>query len=180
MGESQRHWNHGPQTPNANYAPGVLELSEIRPLLLKAERCAQRGGASGTGAGEPAAAASRHQPRRVCRPALIMPGEVAPSHHNQSTLRFYRGRPRRSPSTSARKCPGDFMTRSGWHDHGNLAMNGDCRWSRFAAGQLSGCGFAEDYPQEQQRVTRKRATACRAMLPICCRCAIRWEVLADF
>lgn len=173
-----------PKTPNANCAPAYWNYQEIRPLLLES------GGLIG----------AKEAVRRVLvleNPALrgqssitatlyaglqlIMPGEVAPSHrHNQSALRFIVEGKGAFTAVDGERTPmneGDFILTPQWrwHDHGNpgdepvIWLDG----LDLPLVNILGCGFAEDYPEEQQPVTRKEEIICRVTLPICCRCGIR-------
>lgn len=156
----------GAKTPNANCAPAYWNYQEIRPLLLE----------SGSLIG------AKEAVRRVLvleNPALrgqssitatlyaglqlIMPGEVAPSHrHNQSALRFIVEGKGAFTAVDGERTPmneGDFILTPQWrwHDHGN---HGDepVIWLDgldLPLVNTLGCGFAEDYPEEQQPVTRK-------------------------
>lgn len=155
-----------PKTPNANCAPAYWNYQEIRPLLLES------GGLIG----------AKEAVRRVLvleNPALrgqssitatlyaglqlIMPGEVAPSHrHNQSALRFIVEGKGAFTAVDGERTPmneGDFILTPQWrwHDHGNpgdepvIWLDG----LDLPLVNILGCGFAEDYPEEQQPVTRK-------------------------
>lgn len=155
-----------PKTPNANCAPAYWNYQEIRPLLLES------GGPIG----------AKEAVRRVLvleNPALrgqssitatlyaglqlIMPGEVAPSHrHNQSALRFIVEGKGAFTAVDGERTPmneGDFILTPQWrwHDHGNpgdepvIWLDG----LDLPLVNILGCGFAEDYPEEQQPVTRK-------------------------
>jgi gentisate 1,2-dioxygenase len=154
-----------PKTPNATCAPAYWNYQEIRPLLLESgeligakeamrrvlvlENPALRGQSSITSS-------------LYAGLQLIMPGEVAPSHrHNQSALRFVvEGEGRLPPSTaSAAMRAGDFILTPQWrwHDHGNPG-NEPVVWLDgldLPLVNYLGCGFAEDYPEDQQPVTRK-------------------------
>lgn len=110
-----------------------------------------------------------------------MPGEVAPSHrHNQSALRFIvegKGAFTAVDGERTQMHEGDFILTPQWcwHDHGNPGEEAVV-WLDgldLPLVNLLGCGFAEDYPQEQQPVTRQEGIIYLAMRPICCRCAIR-------
>ena len=155
-----------PKTPNANCVPAYWNYQEIRPLLLE----------SGSLIG------AKEAVRRVLvleNPALrgqssitatlyaglqlIMPGEVAPSHrHNQSALRFIVEGKGAFTAVDGERTPmneGDFILTPQWrwHDHGNpgdepvIWLDG----LDLPLVNTLGCGFAEDYPEEQQPVTRK-------------------------
>ncbi len=155
-----------PKTPNANCAPAYWNYQEIRPLLLE----------SGSLIG------AKEAVRRVLvleNPALrgqssitatlyaglqlIMPGEVAPSHrHNQSALRFIVEGKGAFTAVDGERTPmneGDFILTPQWrwHDHGNpgdepvIWLDG----LDLPLVNTLGCGFAEDYPEDQQPVTRK-------------------------
>jgi gentisate 1,2-dioxygenase len=93
---------------------------------------------------------------------LILPGEVAPSHrHTQSALRLIvegSGAYTAVEGERATMHPGDFIITPSWtwHDHGNDAgepvvwLDGlDIPIVRFLD-----CGFAENYPQASQPVSR--------------------------
>ncbi len=94
---------------------------------------------------------------------LIMPGEVAPSHrHNQSALRFIvegKGAFTAVDGERTQMHEGDFILTPQWrwHDHGNPGSE-PVVWLDgldLPLVNLLGCGFAEDYPEDQQPVTRK-------------------------
>lgn len=154
-----------PQTPNANCAPALWHYPEIRPLLMRAgeligareavrrvlvlENPMLRGTSSIT--------ASLYAGLQ-----LIMPGEVAPSHrHNQSALRFIvegKGAFTAVDGERTTMHEGDFILTPQWrwHDHGNTG-NEPVVWLDgldLPLVNYLGCGFAEDYPVEQQPVTR--------------------------
>lgn len=92
-----------------------------------------------------------------------MPGEVAPSHrHNQSALRFVvegEGAFTAVDGERTQMRAGDFILTPQWrwHDHGNRG-NEPVVWVDgldLPLVNYLGCGFAEDYPEDQQPVTRK-------------------------
>src|SRR3954454_23123500 len=98
---------------------------------------------------------------------LILPGEIAPSHrHTQSALRLIvegSGAFTAVEGERATMHPGDFIITPSWtwHDHGNPAdepvvwLDGlDIPLVRFFD-----CGFAENYPQEEQPVSRPEGDA---------------------
>ncbi|EHC62669.1 Gentisate 1,2-dioxygenase [Salmonella enterica subsp. enterica serovar Johannesburg str. S5-703] len=168
-----------PQTPNANCAPAYWNYQEIRPLLMESgnvigakeairrvlvlENPALRGQSSITAT-------------LYAGLQLILPGEVAPSHrHNQSALRFIvegKGafaftavdgeRKGAFTAVDGERTPmhtGDFILTPQWrwHDHGNPGSE-PVVWLDgldLPLVNLLGCGFAEDYPEDQQPVTRK-------------------------
>lgn len=93
---------------------------------------------------------------------LIMPGEVAPSHrHTQSALRFIvegQGAFTAVDGERTMMHPGDFILTPQWrwHDHGNPGSE-PVVWLDgldLPIVNYLGCAFAEDYPEEQQPVTR--------------------------
>ncbi|QLR43327.1 gentisate 1,2-dioxygenase [Enterobacter sp. RHBSTW-00994] len=155
-----------PQTPNANCAPAYWNYQEIRPLLLE---CGDLIGA-------------KEAVRRVLvleNPALrgmssitttlyaglqlILPGEVAPSHrHNQAALRFIvegKGAFTAVDGERTQMCVGDLILTPQWcwHDHGNTGDD-PVVWLDgldLPLVNLLGCGFAEDYPEDQHPITRK-------------------------
>lgn len=155
-----------PKTPNATCAPAYWNYQEIRPLLMKSgeligakeairrvlvlENPALRGQSSITSS-------------LYAGLQLIMPGEVAPSHrHNQSALRFVvEGEGAFTAVDGERTAmrAGDFILTPQWrwHDHGNPG-NEPVVWLDgldLPLVNYLGCGFAEDYPEDQQPVTRK-------------------------
>lgn len=155
-----------PQTPNANCAPAYWNYQEIRPLLLESgnligakeavrrvlvlENPALRGQSSITAT-------------LYAGLQLILPGEVAPSHrHNQSALRFIvegQGAFTAVDGERTQMHPGDFILTPQWrwHDHGNPGDEPVVWLDGLDLPLVNtlGCGFAEDYPEEQQPVTRK-------------------------
>lgn len=155
-----------PQTPNANCAPAYWNYQEIRPLLMESgnvigakeairrvlvlENPALRGQSSITAT-------------LYAGLQLILPGEVAPSHrHNQSALRFIVEGKGAFTAVDGERTPmhtGDFILTPQWrwHDHGNPGSE-PVVWLDgldLPLVNLLGCGFAEDYPEDQQPVTRK-------------------------
>ncbi|EKC3234868.1 gentisate 1,2-dioxygenase [Salmonella enterica] len=155
-----------PQTPNANCAPVYWNYQEIRPLLMESgnvigakeairrvlvlENPALRGQSSITAT-------------LYAGLQLILPGEVAPSHrHNQSALRFIVEGKGAFTAVDGERTPmhtGDFILTPQWrwHDHGNPGSE-PVVWLDgldLPLVNLLGCGFAEDYPEDQQPVTRK-------------------------
>ncbi|HIF4662311.1 TPA: gentisate 1,2-dioxygenase [Citrobacter koseri] len=155
-----------PQTPNANCAPAYWNYQEIRPLLLESgnligakeavrrvlvlENPALRGQSSITAT-------------LYAGLQLILPGEVAPSHrHNQSALRFIvegQGAFTAVDGERTQMHPGDFILTPQWrwHDHGNPGDEPMVWLDGLDLPLVNtlGCGFAEDYPEEQQPMTRK-------------------------
>ncbi len=153
-----------PKTPNATCAPAYWNYQEIRPLLLK----------SGSLIG------AKEAVRRVLvleNPALrgqssitatlyaglqlIIPANRTSHRHNQSALRFIvEGKGafihdgERTPMNE-----GDFILTPQWcwHDHGNPGEESVISLDGLDLPLVNtlGCGFAEDYPEEQQPVTRK-------------------------
>ncbi|MBI1395160.1 MAG: gentisate 1,2-dioxygenase [Betaproteobacteria bacterium] len=98
---------------------------------------------------------------------LILPGEIAPSHrHTQTALRLIVegvGAYTAVDGERATMHPGDFIITPSWmwHDHGNPAsepvvwLDGlDIPLVRFLD-----CGFAENYPEEVQPVSRPEGDA---------------------
>ena len=155
-----------PPTPNAHCVPAYWNYQEIRPLLLESgdligakeairrvlvlENPMLRGQSSIT-------------PTLYAGLQLIMPGEVAPSHrHNQSALRFIvegKGAFTAVDGERTKMHEGDFILTPQWrwHDHGNPGSE-PVVWLDgldLPLVNLLGCGFAEDYPEDQQPVTRK-------------------------
>lgn len=154
-----------PQTPNANCAPAYWNYQEIRPLLMESgnvigakeairrvlvlENPALRGQSSITAT-------------LYAGLQLILPGEVAPSHrHNQSALRFivevrriYRGG-RRAHANAYRRFYPDAAVALARSWQSGVRAGGMAGWSGSAVSQPPGLWFAEDYPEDQQPVTRK-------------------------
>lgn len=98
-----------------------------------------------------------------CGLQLILPGEVAPSHrHTQSALRFIvEGAGAYTAVDGERTVmhPGDFIITPSWtwHDHGNPAEGEPVVWMDgldIQILQLFDATFAENYPHEQQPVTK--------------------------
>ena len=170
--------------------PGVLELPEIRPLLLESELIgAKEAGAPGTGAENPQLRGQSSITSSLYAGLQpIMPGEVAPSHrHNSVGAALCRGRPWRVYCRRRRAHghePGDFILTPQWrwYDHGNWGGNRLSGWmvSIYRWSTISAAVLREDYPQEQQPVTRQRAITAEATRPTCRRCAIRWEIPRRF
>lgn len=154
-----------PKTPNANCAPALWHYDAIRPLLMESGKLIGAKEAvrrvlvleNPQLRGESSITKSLYAGLQ-----LILPGEVAPSHrHNQSALRFIiegSGAFTAVDGERTQMHPGDFILTPQWrwHDHGNpgdqpvVWLDGlDLPLVNYL-----GCGFAEDYPQEQQPVTR--------------------------
>ncbi len=158
-----------PRQPASDCIPALWRFSELRPYLMEAGRLISaeeavrrvlvlenpgiRGQASIT-------------PSLYAGLQLILPGEIAPSHrHTQSALRFVvEGRGAYTAVDGERTTmePGDFIITPSWtwHDHGNpseaeggepvIWLDGlDIPTVRFL-----GAGFAENYPEAVQPVTR--------------------------
>ncbi|MFC5698799.1 gentisate 1,2-dioxygenase [Pseudomonas sp. GCM10022186] len=158
-----------PRQPTSDCVPALWRFSELRPYLMEAGRLISaeeavrrvlvlenpgiRGQASIT-------------PSLYAGLQLILPGEIAPSHrHTQSALRFVvEGRGAYTAVDGERTTmePGDFIITPSWtwHDHGNpseaeggepvIWLDGlDIPTVRFF-----GAGFAENYPEAVQPVTR--------------------------
>ncbi|GAB3626629.1 Gentisate 1,2-dioxygenase [Pandoraea terrae] len=97
---------------------------------------------------------------------LILPGEIAPSHrHTQSALRFIvEGKGAWTAVNGERTTmrPGDFIITPSWtwHDHGNPVEADGGEPVVWLDGldiplvQQFDAGFAENYPESQQPVTR--------------------------
>ncbi|MBK5143984.1 gentisate 1,2-dioxygenase [Budviciaceae bacterium BWR-B9] len=93
---------------------------------------------------------------------LIMPGEVAPSHrHTQSALRFIvegEGAFTAVDGERTMMHAGDFILTPQWrwHDHGNPGSEPVVWLDGLDLPLVNylGCAFAENYPEEQQPVTR--------------------------
>lgn len=155
-----------PQTPNPTCAPAYWNYQEIRPLLLESgnligakeavrrvlvlENPMLRGQSSITST-------------LYAGLQLILPGEVAPSHrHNQSALRFIvegKGAFTAVDGERTQMHAGDFILTPQWqwHDHGNPGDE-PVVWLDgldLPLVNILGCGFAEDYPEDQQPVSRK-------------------------
>ncbi|MDE9431777.1 gentisate 1,2-dioxygenase [Xenorhabdus bovienii] len=93
---------------------------------------------------------------------LIMPGEIAPSHrHSQSALRFIVEGSGAFTAVNGERTmmeAGDFILTPQWqwHDHGNPGTKPVIWLDGLDLPLVNslGCGFAEDYPEEQQPVLR--------------------------
>ncbi|WP_058913832.1 gentisate 1,2-dioxygenase [Entomohabitans teleogrylli] len=155
-----------PNTPNPTCAPALWRYQDIRPYLMQSgeligakeairrvlvlENPSLRGQASITSS-------------LYAGLQLIMPGEVAPSHrHTQSALRFIvEGNDAFTAVDGERTVmhEGDFILTPQWrwHDHGNSG-NEPVVWLDgldLPLVNYLGCGFAENYPEDQQPVTRR-------------------------
>lgn len=93
---------------------------------------------------------------------LILPGEVAPSHrHTQSALRFIiegEGAFTAVDGERTMMHPGDFILTPQWywHDHGNPGTQPVIWLDGLDLPLVNylGCAFAENYPQDQQPLSR--------------------------
>ncbi|WJV62984.1 gentisate 1,2-dioxygenase [Pectobacteriaceae bacterium CE70] len=154
-----------PQTPHTPTVPALWNYQQVRPFLMKSgeligakeavrrvlvlENPALRGKSSITSS-------------LYAGLQLIMPGEVAPSHrHTQSALRFIvegQGAFTAVDGERTMMHPGDFILTPQWcwHDHGNPG-NEPVVWLDgldLPLVNFLGCGFAENYPEDQQPVIR--------------------------
>jgi gentisate 1,2-dioxygenase len=98
---------------------------------------------------------------------LILPGEVAPSHrHTQSALRFIVEGDGAYTAVDGERTTmreGDFIITPSWtwHDHGNGGQ-GPMVWLDgldIPLVQMLDAGFAENYPKDEQEVTRPMGDA---------------------
>lgn len=167
--------------PGSAAAPWLWRWSDLRPLLMRAAPLIT----------------AKEAERRVLmleNPALpgttfiatslfagmqlILPGEIAPSHrHTPNALRFIvegEGAYTAVEGERVAMRPGDFVVTRGWtwHDHGNLGSEPvvwmDGLDTAFA--NLFGAHFREDYPRDEQPLTRPDGWAdarfSQGMLPV--------------
>lgn len=144
------HWHYQQLRPLILESGSLIDAREAVRRVLVLENPALRGRSSIT--------ASLYAGLQ-----LIMPGEVAPSHrHTQSALRFVVEGDCAFTAVDGERStmrPGDFiLTPPGcWHDHGNPG-NKPVIWLDgldLPLVNFLGCAFAEDYPEEQQPVSRQ-------------------------
>lgn len=155
-----------PQQPQSPCVPALWRYRDVRPYIME----------SG------ALITAREAVRRVlilenpglrgqscitrslyCGLQLILPGEIAPSHrHTQSALRFIvegSGAYTAVDGERTTMHPGDFIITPSWtwHDHGNPADGEPVVWMDgldIQILQLFDAGFAENYPEEVQPVSK--------------------------
>jgi gentisate 1,2-dioxygenase len=154
-----------PQQPASPCKPALWRYRELRPYIAEAGRIIT----------------AREAVRRVlvlenpglrgqskitrslfCGLQLILPGEIAPSHrHTQSALRFIvEGSGAYTAVNGERTTmhPGDFIITPSWtwHDHGNPGGEPVVWMDGLDIPMLAffDAGFAENYPEEVQPVTR--------------------------
>ncbi len=159
-----------PEKPHTPCVPAIWRYEQLRPWLLESGRLisareAVRRVLVLENPGLPASSAITQSLYAGLQ--LILPGEIAPSHrHTQSALRLIvegSGAFTAVEGERATMHPGDFIITPSWtwHDHGNPAaepvvwLDGlDIPLVRFFD-----CGFAENYPQEEQPVSRPEGDA---------------------
>jgi gentisate 1,2-dioxygenase len=160
-----------PPVPQARCVPARWRYDELRPLLMESGRVisaeeavrrvlvlenpALRGHACIT-------------PSLYAGWQLLLPGEVAPSHrHTQSALRFVvegSGAYTAVDGERVTMHPGDFILTPSWtwHDHGNPESGEPVVWLDgldIPLLRFLDAGFAENYPESQQPVTRAEGTS---------------------
>ena len=167
--------------PVPAYVPAIWRYKEMRPLLMEAGRLIT----------------AKEAERRVLvleNPGLrgisqitqslysglqlIMPGEVAPSHrHAASALRLVIEGHNAYTAVDGERItmhPGDFILTPSWtfHDHGNPGDEPVIWLDGLDVPIVNGftTSFAENYPEEQQAITRKEGDTAKRfganMLPL--------------
>ena len=170
-----------PEKPASPCVPAIWRYQEVRPWLMESGQLISAAEAVRRvlileNPGLPGSSAATQSLYAGLQ--LILPGEVAPSHrHTQSALRLIvegSGAYTAVEGERVTMHPGDFIITPSWtwHDHGNEASNPvvwldglDIPIVRFLD-----CGFAENYPQASQPVSRPEGDALARygynMLPI--------------
>src|SRR5690242_12659739 len=159
-----------PKSPTTACVPALWRYRQIRPWLMQSgqlisAREAVRRVLILENPGLPGASAITQSLYAGLQ--LILPGEIAPSHrHTQSALRLIvegSGAFTAVEGERAMMHPGDFIITPSWtwHDHGNpgaepvVWLDGlDIPLVRFFD-----CGFAENYPEEEQPIARPEGDA---------------------
>jgi gentisate 1,2-dioxygenase len=154
-----------PEKPHSPCAPAIWRYDQLRPWLMESGRLisareAVRRVLILENPGLPASSAITQSLYAGLQ--LILPGEIAPSHrHTQSALRLIvegSGAFTAVEGERAFMHPGDFIITPSWtwHDHGNpggepvVWLDGlDVPLVR-----LFECGFSENYPHDEQPVSR--------------------------
>ena len=160
-----------PPTPEPRCVPALWRYDELRPFvtesgeIISAEEAVRRvlvlenPGMRGQSCITPSLYAGWQ---------LLLPGEVAPSHrHSQSALRFVvEGSGAYTAVNGERTTmrPGDFIITPSWtwHDHGNPEDGEPVVWLDgldIPLLRFLDAGFAENYPEAQQPVTRGEGTS---------------------
>ncbi|HEB3530114.1 TPA: gentisate 1,2-dioxygenase [Burkholderia cenocepacia] len=158
-----------PRTPSPRAVAAIWKYDEIRPLVMQAgaEISATEAVRRVLVLENPGVPGSSSITSTLYAGLqLILPGEIAPSHrHTQSALRLIvdgRGAWTSVNGERTIMSPGDFIITPSWtwHDHGNpeaVAGGEPVIWLDGLDIPLIGyldAGFAEDYPEAQQPLTR--------------------------
>ncbi len=159
-----------PEKPSSPCVPAIWRYDELRPWLMESGQVISAAEAVRRvlileNPGLPGASAITQSLYAGLQ--LILPGEVAPSHrHTQSALRLIvegSGAYTAVEGERVTMHPGDFIITPSWtwHDHGNDAA-GPVVWLDgldIPVVKFLDCGFAENYPQASQPVSRAEGDA---------------------
>ena len=159
-----------PEKPNSPCVPAIWRYQQVRPWLMESGQLISAAEAVRRvlileNPGLPGSSAITQSLYAGLQ--LILPGEVAPSHrHSQSALRLIvegSGAYTAVEGERSTMHPGDFIITPSWtwHDHGNDA-SGPVVWLDgldIPIVRFLDCGFAENYPQASQAVSRHEGDA---------------------
>jgi len=159
-----------PETPVSPCVPAIWRYDELRPWLMESGQIISAAEAVRRvlileNPGIPGASAITQSLYAGLQ--LILPGEVAPSHrHTQSALRLIVEGDGAYTAVEGERVtmhPGDFIITPSWtwHDHGNEA-SGPVVWLDgldIPIVRFLDCGFAQNYPQATQPVSRAEGDA---------------------
>jgi gentisate 1,2-dioxygenase len=159
-----------PEKPKSPCVPAIWRYEQVRPWLMESGQLISAAEAVRRvlileNPGLPGSSAITQSLYAGLQ--LILPGEVAPSHrHTQSALRLIvegSGAYTAVEGERSTMHPGDFIITPSWtwHDHGSEA-NGPVVWLDgldIPIVRFLDCGFAENYPQASQPVSRTEGDA---------------------
>lgn len=154
-----------PERPASPCLPAIWRYEEVRPWLMESGQLISAAEAVRRvlileNPGLPGSSAITRSLYAGLQ--LILPGEIAPSHrHTQSALRLIVEGSGAFTAVEGERVtmhPGDFIITPSWtwHDHGNDA-GGPVVWLDgldIPIVSFLDCGFAENYPQPSQPLTR--------------------------
>ena len=160
-----------PPSPETRCLPALWKYDELRPFLMESGRLISAEEAVRRVLVLENPALRGHScitPSLYAGWQLLLPGEVAPSHrHTQSALRFVvegSGAYTAVDGERVTMRPGDFIITPSWtwHDHGNPEQGEPVVWLDgldIPLLRFLDAGFAENYPEAQQPVTRGEGTS---------------------